>query len=282
MASNTVLLKMKAMTPSFSEKELKIADFILADPRNASRMTINEMASELGVADSTVFKFTRRLGFKGFRDFRTGLLSEEFDPQVSIHENVTEEDDAATVAGKVISSSMKSLSDTLSLLNGDDLEKAVSYLTKASRVSFYGCGESYVIALDAYQKFLRAPIRAQCVNDTHMQVMQASKLGPDDVAFVITHTGRTKEMYIVAQLAHEAGAKVILITSYPSQRISEYADITFTSTSEEIGYRPESLSCRYAQLAIIDSLYTAMMFRLEGTSESLHKIRSAIDMIKSD
>lgn len=282
MASNTVLLKMKAMTPSFSEKEMKIADFILADPRNASRMTINEMASELGVADSTVFKFTRKLGFKGFRNFRTGLLAEEFDPQVSIHENVTANDDAAAVANKVISSSIKSLNDTLSLLDANALEQAISYLTQAKRVSFYGCGESYVIALDAYQKFLRAPIDAHCVGDTHMQVMQASKLTEDDVVFVITHTGRTKEMYIVAQLAHEAGAKVILITSFPSERISEFADITFTSTSDEIGYRPESLSCRYAQLAIIDSIYTAMMFRLSGTSESLHKIRSAIDMIKSD
>lgn len=282
MAHNTVLLKMKALAPSFSEKELKIADFILADPRNASRMTINEMATELGVADSTVFKFTRKLGFKGFRDFRTGLLSEEFDPQVSIHENVTDNDDALTVANKVIHSSAKSLTDTLALLSAKDLERGVQMLTAAKRLSFYGCGESFVIALDAYQKFLRSPIPVLCVNDTHMQVMQASQLDKGDVAFVITHTGLTKEMYVVARVAHDAGAKVILVTSYPSQRISEYADLVFTSTSEEIGYRPESLSCRYAQLAIIDSLYTATMFRLEGASDSLRKIRSAIDQIKGE
>lgn len=228
--------------PALSAKEQKIADFILDDPRFASRMTINEMAANLGVADSTVFKFTKKLGYRGFRDFRTDLLAEEFDPQISIHENVTPDDDPLTVAEKIIHSSAKSLNDTLALLSADDLERALDYLLGAARISFYGCGESGVIA----------------------------------------HTGVTHEMYVAAKLAHNAGAKVILITSYPSQKISEYADITFVSTSDETSYRPESLSCRYAQLAIIDSLYTAMMFRLTETSTSLHKIREAINFIKEE
>lgn len=282
MARNTVLLKIKSLAPSLSAKERKIADFILEDPRLASRLTINELSSSLGIADSTVFKFTRKLGFRGFRDFRTSLLAEEFDPQVSIHENVSETDGPLTVAEKIIHSSAKSLTDTLSLLKESDLELALEYLAEAGTIAFYGCGESGVIALDAYQKFLRSPIEAHCVMDSHMQVMHASQLKEGDVAFVITHTGVTKEMYVVAQLAKEAGARVILITSYPSQRINEYADITFVSTSEETGYRPESLSCRYAMMAIIDSLYTAMMFRLPGTSESLRKIRNAIDMVKGE
>ena len=282
MARNTVLLKIKSLMPALSAKEQKIADFILDDPRFASRMTINEMAANLGVADSTVFKFTKKLGYRGFRDFRTDLLAEEFDPQISIHENVTPDDDPLTVAEKIIHSSAKSLNDTLALLSADDLERALDYLLGAARISFYGCGESGVIALDAYQKFLRSPIPCHAIMDSHMQLMQASLLTPDACAVVITHTGVTHEMYVVAKLAHNAGAKVILITSYPSQKISEYADITFVSTSDETSYRPESLSCRYAQLAIIDSLYTAMMFRLTETSTSLHKIREAINFIKEE
>lgn len=282
MARNTVLLKIKSLMPQLSAKEQKIADFILADPRNASRMTINEMSDALGMADSTVFKFTKKLGYRGFRDFRTDLLAEEFDPQISIHENVDATDDPLTVAKKIIHSSAKSLNDTLTLLKADDLERALGYLMRAQCISFYGCGESGVIALDAYQKFLRSPIPCHVVSDSHMQLMQASLLHEDDCAVVITHTGATREMLWVAQLAHDAGAKVILITSYPAHKISDYADITFVSTSDETTYRSESLSCRYAQLAIIDALYTSLMFRLEGSSESLHKIRAAVDLIKDE
>lgn len=282
MARNTVLLKIKSLMPSLSTKEQSIANFVLEDPRFASRMTINEMAAQLGVADSTVFKFTKKLGYRGFRDFRTDLLAEEFDPQISIHENVTPEDTPVVVAQKIFHSSAKSLHDTLSLLNGHDLDQAIDFMLGASRISLYGCGESGVIALDAYQKFLRSPIPCHFVTDTHMQLMQAAQLTPDDCAIVISHTGATREMIEIARIAHEARARVILITSYPSQHISEYADVTFVSTSDETGYRPESLSCRFAQLAIIDTLYTALMFRVQGTAESLRKIREAINLTKVD
>lgn len=282
MARNAVLLKIKSLMPSLSAKEKRVADFILSDPKSVSRMTIVEISSSLGIADSTVFKFTKKLGYRGYRDFRNNLLAEEFDPQISIHENVTPDDEPLAVAKKVFNSSAKSLTDTLAMLNEEDLEAALQLLMEASRISFYGCGESAVIALDAYQKFLRSPKICHCMMDSHMQIMQASLLKPGDVAIVISHTGVTHEMCVVAQLAKQCGAKVIAITSYPSQKISSFADITLVSTSEETGYRSESLACRYAQLAIIDSLYTAMMFRLPGTSESLRKIRDAITLVKED
>lgn len=280
MAQNSALLKIKALAPSFSDKEQKIAELITGEPRRAARMTISEISAELGVADSTVFKFTRKLGYKGFRDFRNDLLAEDSDPQRAIHENILPEDDALTVAKKIVNSSVSSLNATLTLLDGDMLERAVGSLTAANRVCFYGVGLSGVIALDAFQKFLRAPLPAECVSDTHMQVMHASKLGKGDVAIVFTHTGRSKEMYAVAQLAKGAGATVILVTSYPSQEISKFADIVFVSSSEETGYRPESLACRYAQMAIVDTLYTAIMFRMEGSTSSVKKIRHAISLIK--
>ncbi len=282
MARNAVLLKIKSLMPSLSAKEKRVADFILNDPKTVSRMTIVEISSSLGIADSTVFKFTKKLGYRGYRDFRNNLLAEEFDPQISIHENVTPDDEPLDVAKKVFNSSAKSLTDTLAMLSGDDLETALELLMDAGSISFYGCGESAVIALDAYQKFLRSPKICHCVMDSHMQVMQASLVRPDDVTVVISHTGVTHEMCTVARLAKQRGARVIAITSYPSQKISRYADITLVSTSEETGYRSESLACRYAQLAIIDSLYTAMMFRLPGSSDSLSKIRNAISMIKED
>lgn len=282
MARRVVLLKIKSLMPSLSTKEQAIATFILDDPKSASRMTIIEMSSALGVADSTVFKFAKKLGYSGFRDFRNDLLAEEFDPTISVHENVKASDTLTEVAQKVFRSSMKSLEDTLSMLDQDGLDKALGILMSATQISFYGTGESGVIALDAYQKFLRSPINCHVVQDSHMQLMQASLLHEGDVAVVISHSGLTREMIEVARMARAGGAKVIAITSYPSSKIAECADVTFVSTSEETGYRTESLSSRYAQLAIIDTLYTALMFRSPGTADSLHKIRRAINLTKEE
>lgn len=282
MASNVVLLKIRSLMPSFSKKEQKLAEYILNHPQEASRMTITEMSSALDVVDSTVFKFTKKLGYSGFRDFHTNLLAEAYDPEISIHENISSGDSVSTIAEKIFASSANSLNDTLALLDSDTLDQAVEILQNANLISFYGCGESSVVALDAYQKFLRSPINCHYIADAHMQLMHAARLKEGDCAFVISHTGATREMIAVAQIAHEVKAKVIVITSFPSQKLSSYADISFTSISEEVAYRTESLASRYAQLAIIDTLYTALMFRSSGTEESLRRIREAIVPTKVD
>jgi len=280
MSDRVVLLKIKSLLPSLSAKEQQIAELILSDTKAVSRMTISEMATKLGVADSTIFKFTKKIGFEGYRDFRNELLSESYDPKISVHENIESTDTPYEVAQKVFESSVKSLNDTMALLTPEDLDTAIDIMMGSSSFSFYGCGGSNVVAMDAYQKFLRSPICCHYETDYHMQLMQVSQLKPGNCAFIVSHTGLTRDTIRIAQLAKGAGAKVIAITSYPSPPLMKYADVALVSAAEETGFRSESLSSRISQLAIFDSLFTAVMFRMPGVSESLYNIRRAIDPTK--
>lgn len=283
MAQQSIQFAIRSLYRSLSTKEASIADFILSDPKKVSRMTINEIADSLGIAPSTVFQFTRKLGFKGFRDFRNELLSEEFDPEVSIHENIDEKDDALAIAHKVFSSSVKSLQDTNALLSASSVERASQLLLEAGTVSFFGVGGSNVVAYDAFHKFMRSPLHVQYGMDVHVQRMQAALLKPGDCAVVTTHTGLTRDTLDIASIAREAGASVIAITSYSSPRLAELADVILLSSSDETGYRSESLSSRIAQLAIVDSLFTIVMFASQDKAkEPLRRIRNAISPTKEE
>lgn len=277
-----VTLQIKSMYRDFSKKESLIADFILKNPKNVSRMTISEIASEVGLAGSTVFQFTRKLGYKGFRDFRNDLLTEEFDPSISVHENVSPDDDSLSIARKVFSSSTQSLQDTLALLDKRDLDRACDVIVNAETLTFYGIGGSNIVAFDAYHKFLRSPIRCQYATDLHVQIMQASLMTERDCAIIITHTGLTKDTIKLAHMVKQTGAKIVLITSYPSSDLAKLADVTLVSVSEETGYRSESLASRIAQLAIIDTLFTMAMFKADNVAGTLHRIREAINSTKQE
>lgn len=283
MERPSITLHIKALYHGLSKKETQIADFILSNPKKVSLMTINEIASALEIAPSTVFQFTRKLGYSGFRDFRNDLLTEEFDPAVSIHENVQTTDDALNIAHKVFASSVKSLQDTKSLLSLSALEQASSMLLDAQTVSFFGVGGSNVVAYDAYHKFLRTPVHVQYGTDVHIQRMQAALLSSEDCTVITTHTGLTKDTLDIARIARGAGAGIISITSYPSAPLMELSDVTFVSAAEETGYRSESLSSRIAQLTIIDSLFTIVMFHSEsGAIEPLRRIRRVIGPTKEE
>ena len=283
MKRDSLKIKIKTNLRNFTKKESAIADYVLSNTKQVSKMTISEIAKELGFADSTIFQFTRKLGYKSFRDFRIDLLFEEYDPEISIHENIKPNDMPLLMAQKVFESSSKSLNDTYSIINEKDLTKAATLLLNSKLVSFFGLGGSNVVAYDAYHKFLRSPLKVQYSEDYHIQLMQASLLNKNDTALLLTHTGLTKEILKIGNIARSNGANVITITSYVSNEIAKLSDVIFTSVSEETGYRSESLSSRIAQLAIIDSLFTIVMFNDEKKStKSLYKIRNVINTTKND
>lgn len=60
-------------------KEQAIADYILENPSKVSHSPISNLASELGIADSTFFQFTKKLGYNGFKDFKMAMLIQEND-----------------------------------------------------------------------------------------------------------------------------------------------------------------------------------------------------------
>ena len=277
MASQTIRVRVRALESSLSEKERQLAEFLLADPHKASKMTISQIAQTLGMADSTVFKFTQKLGFEGFRDFRGELAAEGFDPEVSIHEHITHKSTPKQMAETVFESSIRSLTDTKELLSEQDIIHAAKLIKDCCQLTFYGMGGSSVVAADAYHKFLRTPKRVAYDADFHLQLMRASRSNENDCALLISHSGRCLQTIQIAEKLREVGASTIVITSSPASPLAALADARLITIAEETAYRSESLASRISQLALIDALYTIVMFSDENAaSRSLKEVRKVI------
>ncbi|MGM0904126.1 MAG: MurR/RpiR family transcriptional regulator [Bacillota bacterium] len=273
------LARIKTHYAKFSDKEKMIADYIVENPDKIVHTSINQFAEDLGIADSTVFRFCKRIGFKGYQAMKIALASEIVTPIKDIHETINEEDDIRTVSEKVFRTNIKTLEDTLQLLGGGGFEKAVDTLIKANRVEFFGSGGSGIIAMDAYHKFIRTGIPVLFNSDSHIQLMSASQLTENDVAVLISHSGTTKDIIHVLRILKENGVKTIGITNFAKSPLSEKVDIALYTVAEETDYRSEALSSRIAQLSIIDSLYVNVMIAgKEASKESLHKMRNAISV----
>ncbi|EOR22228.1 MurR/RpiR family transcriptional regulator [Cytobacillus oceanisediminis] len=276
MAQNC-LGKIRSYYARLSEKEKKIADYILENPEKIIHSTINELAEDLGVADATVFRFCKRIGFKGYQAMKIALASEVIEPIQQIHEEISENDSVKTVTEKVFKSNVRTLENTLEILNGHSIEKAVEFLLQANRVEFYGTGGSAVIAMDAFHKFVRTGIKAFSFVDSHFQLMSSSQLSENDVAVIISHSGTNKDTINIMKTAKNNGAKTIGITGYPKSPIAQNADVALFTSSEETEYRSEALSSRIGQLSLIDALYVNVMISNKNVAnQSLERIRNAI------
>jgi transcriptional regulator, RpiR family len=280
MTQNTIK-KIHSLYPRFSEKEKKIADYIQEDPTRIINKTINEVSADLNIADATVFRFCKRLGFKGYQAMKISLASEIITPIQQIHEEISEEDDEKTIFEKIFKSNIRTLENTMHILDEASMIKAVQLVNQAKHIYFYGTGGSSVIAMDAYHKFIRTGVKCFAFIDSHFQLMSASQVSKDDLAIVISHSGRNRDTIQIAKTAKENGASIIAITGFPKSPISQLADVALYTSSEETEYRSEALSSRIGQLSIIDALYVNTMIQhKDEANHALERMRHAISQTR--
>lgn len=264
---------------TLSKKEQRIADYILKQPEQIIHHTINQVADDLDVAESTVFRFCQRVGFKGYQALKIALASDVVAPLQDIHEDIAETDSVLEIAEKIFSTNGKTIESTRQILEGDSLEKTVELFLGARRIEFFGSGGSAVVALDAYHKFVRSGLQVSAILESHMQLMSASQLTTDDVAVVISHSGASKETLDIAKLLKEKGVPTIAITNYAKSPLSKIADVSLYTVSQETAFRSEALASRIAELSLIDALFTAVMIRRgDAARASLQQMREAISM----
>lgn len=275
--NQTCKMRIRSIYGTFSTKEKRLADYILNYPEKMIHGTISQIAAETELAESTVFRFCKRIGYKGFQAMKIALASEQTEEFPDIHENISAEDDEKAVLKKVFQSNIKTLEDTLTVLDETAFKKAVSALLDSDRIELFGFGGSNVIALDGYHKFVRTGLPVSTQIDAHMQMMSASQLTAGATAILISHTGQSKDILELLETLQHNQVTTIGVTSFTQSPLSRKVDIPLYTLSEETDYRSEALASRIAQLSLLDALYVNLMMQLEekGT-HSLKKVREAI------
>lgn len=252
------LLHIRGTYPALRPAERRVAQVVLNNPQEAVHYSITELAKKAGVSDATVVKFCKRLGYRGYQEFKI-LLAQDVAVKPSLtHGEVEPGNDIRTIKEKVFQANISALQETAQVLDSQALERAVQALARAGVVHFYGLGASGIVAMDAEQKFSRIGVRANAVLDTHLQIARAVNLGPGDVAVGISCSGETVEIVDALRAAKEAGAQTIAITSYSGSSLAATADILLLTAAPTNLFRSPSTVSRLTQLSTIDALFMAV------------------------
>ena len=252
--------RLHSLEKDFTRSEKKVVEAVLDNPEEVLYSSITDLAEKAGVGDTTVVRFCRKVGFKGYQDFKMFLAGElsagNGDDLNILSTKLEKDDDIDTIIQKIINTNMKALKDTAALLNTKDIEAAVSLIEHSRSIYFYGSGISGHTAADARNTFLRVGLSVNALNDPHMQAMSAALLTPEDLAIAISHSGSSKDTIETLRIAKESGAKTICITHYSKSPITKYADIILLSGHKEGPLQGGALTTKIAQMFVIDILYT--------------------------
>ena len=94
-----------------------------------------------------------------------------------------------------------------------------------------------------------------------MSLMTASQIGPEDVAVFFSDNAKNTEIMQLFNIAKEKKAVTIAVTKLGNNALTTGCDHVLFATSPEIDKKSGLNSSRFAQLLIVDTLYTAIANR---------------------
>ncbi len=257
MTANSLLMDMRLSYNQFTKTEKKIADFVMGNVNRVLFMSITDLADACKVADASVHRFCRTVGVKGYQEFKMklslGIAATE--PDKDLDKSGEAAPSLSGIFDRVLESHITALKDTRMLLDMKAVEKAVDMMEKARNIYFFGIGNSMLTAQEARNKFLRVINKVNCISDPHMQAMSVAMSDSDDLIFIVSYSGSTKDSIYVAEIARKSGAGIIGITRFLKSPLTNYTDVILTCGANEGPLEGGSMGAKISQLYIIDILF---------------------------
>jgi DNA-binding MurR/RpiR family transcriptional regulator len=260
-SADQLLYRVRAYLPSLSGASLAVAQHVLDDPTTVVSLSISELASLSGTSQASVTRFCRTIGLSGYAEFRLKLASDLGRATVAtwdrdLGSSIAIDDPPERVASVLAAAGIHALQDTSAQLDHDAVVHAAEAIASAPRCIFYGVAGSAMVAQEAQLRLHRIGRPVWAFSDVHQAKVSAALLAKGDVFVGISRSGRTREVIETMTEAHEHGATTIALTSFPGSALVAEADIVLTTPVHDTDTRHGSLAARYAQLLVIDCLYS--------------------------
>lgn len=270
-----ILEQIHASHFQFTAAEQRIADYVLTQYEQVQLMSITQLADECGTADATVSRFCRRLGLKGFNAFKIELAK-----QSAHRPAITADHPLDTQAGRcleVAKLARDAISQTVELLDPDQVSQAVALLEQAAHVMTIGAGGSMIMASECAHLFSTVTGKFYAVSDSHMQMSAAATMQSQDAIMLFSYSGATTNGLEVLELARSRGIPTILVTRFPKSPAAKLADVVLHCGSNEGPFQFGSVPARIAQLTVLDVLFQEYCYRnQESCEENIRRIASAL------
>ncbi len=235
-----------------TKSQRKLLDYFESvDYKQVIYMSITDLAAATDVAEATVLRFCRLLGFNGYQEFRLNLAQGVIDMGYKKEDGIGYVAEIADSYNLAMENCRKGLTSTL-------LKDACDMIFAARTVCCFGVGHSYLAALELHNRLMMMGILTYCEQDTHLQNVLISSRSEDDLMILFSISGSSKDTVEAAELARACGMKIIIVTCHEKSPLTRYADLIICTEPTEAVMEPGAMSGKIMQLFIADVLSTGI------------------------
>lgn len=275
------LIRIRQRRPTLAQNELKLADYILGNPETSRHLSSQQLAVEADVSQSSVVKFSQKLGYKGFPALKLAiseaLVTLPSPHSVPVHNQILGDDPLRLVGEKLIQDNHAAMLASLDVNSEEKLLTSVAMLRNAHRIVLTGLGASGLVAKNLSWKLMKIGLNAVAELDMHALLATVQALREGDVLLAISYSGERREINLAADEALRANARVLAITSFNPNTLQQRATHSLYTIAEEQAARSAAISSSSAQMMLADLLFMALIQQdLEHAPEHIRQSEALV------
>ncbi len=271
-----------------TKKERLIADYVLNHFRDICFMTSTELAEALQVSHSSVMRFTKDIGFSGYTEFQK-TIRKQYDAYISNHSEVS------TIPSVKLSQSLEKLSQNgiVEAVQNSILGNIHSTVLKNPNELFEQASDAIIHSHTKYIVGSRgcttvSSFLSIMLKDTLPMVFAESygvmntfdflsDISKKDCLIVVSYPRYSKLSYLAAEMAHKAGAAVIVLTDTPTAPLAKFANYLLTASVDSLTF----FNSQIPPLFLAETLCTYICKKIgRGNEEKLQLIDRYTSMLE--
>ena len=245
--------------PSMSRALKAFADFVLAEPVAAARVSIHAAVREAGVSVATANRFARAIGYQNYPAFRSALIESfapAFEPVKRLEKEISRDSSPLDVVLGCLNEDIANLQRTILMMNDASCRAAVDMIVGSDRTLVIGFdnGGSLAQILANGLVQLKDHVSTVAMNGGGLGAARhLSLMGASDLVIAIAFPRYVKDTVRLAATAKEQGIPVLAITDSHRSPLAAQATLSLFA---DVRRQYASVS-NAAALALIEALLAA-------------------------
>lgn len=270
------LVKIRAERDQMSAIERRIADFILDNAHLMRDYSSQQLANALGISQSSVVKFSQKLGFKGYPDLKFSLGEE-----LARNGNDTASSDGTGQGEDSPSDSLwrakcEAREETDLVNPSTHINAAATALDGANRILILGQGEDGLHATVFATRLAHLGLPASAHTDWVLALPALLALESGDVLFVLSEYGAQPGIDPMLRAVHGAGTRVVSVTRHTANALRSHADIALLVSAHAAEPHIEAMAFRTAMQHLLDGLVLRLWQTQRSRREHFAHIRERL------
>jgi DNA-binding MurR/RpiR family transcriptional regulator len=274
------LLKIRSERDQMSAIERRIADFLLENAHLLRDYSSQQVADALKISQSSVVKFSQKLGFKGYPDLKFSVgeaIARGSDGTQARAAHVSKRDAHTVLAEELWRSKARAEEETRLINPPERIQEIAAAIDGAGKVFVIGCGEDDLHARAFATRLALLGIVSMHQVDPLLLAANVESAESGDVLLVFSEHGKQSTLNQVSRQFRDQGAQVISITRHTANPLRAHAHLSLLVSAHDERLHVEPLLYQSALQHLLDLIYVQLCE--EGT-ERLERLQANQERIQ--